>query len=175
MKLKVPFRKFTTRDKLRKYCKAKWNVGEKVWEVEDSYIEEVSAILAYYSDRNIWDTLNKKDGRIVEKMHLPEAWNWQKKEYTAILLYDEKNECFEREFITKLVNFTNSKKNAQMEYRIDVQDLDTGTIVETRIGSVKNPYRIYYRRDTEGWKEIFYFNERISSMEEVLPEFSLEN
>ena len=136
----------------------KFDWERKMWIVPAEKEDEIKKFIDMFGNMKmkIKEFLKKCDGEYREPKY-PKTWNWLKKEYAAIIDFDEDSEIL-RTFLGKRVRFSSSGKNADIEYdESEMPDvLDVGTILEIRDGSHKHLNTAYYRKDDDGWKFLGY-------------------
>jgi hypothetical protein len=146
------------KDNIKEIDGRHYNPDEKNWDVPLSAKEEVVELQKKYSDTRkskevIREFLETTQGTECEMPELPTSWNHYKKEYAAILRFNEDNEIV-RHFLGNKKNYTGSRKNADIVYQYSELCFYEGDILEIKNGSHKNMYYSYYRNADGGWRHL---------------------
>jgi hypothetical protein len=146
----------------------KWNPTDKIWLVPKSEKDKIDKLNEKHSgksslNKQIWDYLNNKktiaEETYEDKNLFPYGWDHLKRQYAAILTYDNTKDKIDRKFLGNRTNFSSSGKNATITYSESEkpENLPVGTIVEIKEGSHKNLSQIYYKKTGKNeWSKITY-------------------
>lgn len=96
----------------------------------------------------IYNFLSSCDGKVINiEKELPAYWNHLKKQYVAVV-----TEKMQLDFISHLYNFTSSRYNADMDWKLPNV---INTIIVAKDGSHKHMFHTFYKLTEEGWKNIY--------------------
>jgi hypothetical protein len=121
-------------------------VSNQEFHISNQELEELKNQDSEMLQKEAWKEIIEREG-IEENPTIPTNWNHFKCEYAALIDKEGK-----RDFITERTGFSSSGKNANLKCSVDINRLETGTLLEVKDGSHKNMRYNLYRKDEDGWK-----------------------